>query len=89
MGIVDENEATFQTFMRLVTPAQAKLLRAIAKEENVRQAFSQSFINRYHLGATSTVKSALKVLVEKELVLDALGAYQVYDRFFAFWLKNK
>ena len=89
MGIVDENEATFQTFMRLVTPAQAKLLRAIAKEENVRQAFSQSFINRYHLGATSTVKSALKVLVEKELVLDAQGAYQVYDRFFALWLKNK
>ena len=27
--------------------------------------------------------------VEKELVLDAQGAYQVYDRFFALWLKRK
>lgn len=87
--IVDENEATFQTFMRLVTSAQAKLLRAIANEETVRQAFSQAFIGKYHLGAVSTVRSAIKTLVEKELVLDVQGAYQVYDRFFALWLKRK
>lgn len=87
--IVDENEATFQTFMRLVTSAQAKLLRAIANEESVRQAFSQAFIGKYHLGAVSTVRSAIKTLVEKELVLDVQGAYQVYDRFFALWLKRK
>lgn len=88
-GIVDENEATFQTFMRLVTPAQAKLLRAIAREGSVQQALSQSFISQYHLGATSTVRSAIKTLVEKELVLDTQGAYQIYDRFFALWLKRK
>ena len=88
-GIVDENEATFQTFMRLVTPAQAKLLRAIAREGSVQQALSQSFISQYHLGASSTVRSAIKTLVEKELVLDCQGAYQVYDRFFSLWLKRK
>ena len=89
MEIVDENEATFQTFMRLVTPAQAKLLRAIAKEGSVQQALSQSFISQYGLGATSTVRSAIQSLIEKELVLDCQGAYQVYDRFFALWLKRK
>ena len=88
-GIVDENEATFQTFMRLVTPIQARLLRAIAREGTVQQALGQSFISRYHLGATSTIRSALNALVEKELVLDVQGAYQVYDRFFALWLKRK
>ena len=86
--IVDENEATFQTFMRLVTPAQTKLLRAIAKEGSVMQALSHSFINQYNLGATSTIRSAIKTLVEKELVLDSQGAYQIYDRFFALWLKR-
>jgi AAA+ ATPase superfamily predicted ATPase len=86
--IVDENEATFQTFMRLVTPAQTKLLRAIAKEGSVMQALSHSFINQYNLGATSTIRSAIKTLVEKELLLDTQGAYQVYDRFFALWLKR-
>ena len=88
-GIVDENEATFQTFMRLVTPIQARLLRAIAREGTVQQALGQSFISQYHLGATSTIRSALNALVEKELVLDVQGAYQVYDRFFALWLKRK
>ena len=88
-GIVDENEATFQTFMRLVTLIQARLLRAIAREGTVQQALGQSFISQYHLGATSTIRSALNALVEKELVLDVQGAYQVYDRFFALWLKQK
>ena len=88
-GIVDENEATFQTFMRLVTPVQARLLRAIAREGTVQQALGQSFISQYHLGATSTIRSALNALVEKEMVLDVQGAYQVYDRFFALWLKQK
>ena len=88
-GIVDENEATFQTFMRLVTPIQARLLRAIAREGTVQQALGQSFISQYHLGATSTIRSALNALVEKEMVLDVQGAYQVYDRFFALWLKQK
>lgn len=87
--VVDENEATFQTFMRLVTPTQAKLLRAIAKEGSVQQALGQSFISQHHLGATSSIRSALKILVEKELVLDAQGNYQVYDRFFALWLQRQ
>ena len=46
--IVDENEATFQTFMRLVTPSQAKLLKAIANEKSVQQVLAQSFISRHH-----------------------------------------
>ena len=86
--IVDENEATFQTFMRLITPAQARLLKAIAQEGTVQQALGSLFITKHQLGATSTVRSAIQALVEKELVLDYQGAYQVYDRFFALWLKR-
>lgn len=74
--------------MRLVTPAQAKLLRAIAREGSVKQALGQTFISQYGLGATSTVRSEIKALVEKELVLDIQGAYQVYDRFISLWLKR-
>lgn len=86
--IIDENEATFQTFMRLITPAQARLLKAVAKEGTVQQALGSSFISKYQLGATSTIRSAIQSLVEKELVLDCQGAYQVYDRFFSLWLNR-
>ncbi len=87
--IVDENEATFQTFLRLITPAQAKLLKAIAIEGTIQEIMGQTFINKHRLGATSTVKSAAKALVEKDLILDIQGSYQVYDRFFALWLKRQ
>ena len=86
--VVDENEATFQTFIRLISPAQVRLLRAISAEGVVQQVLNQSFISKYHLGATSTVSSALKALVEKELVLDIKGKNQVYGRFFGRWLKS-
>lgn len=84
--ITKENEATYQTFMRLITPGQRKLLKAIASEGKVTEIFNQSFISKYGLGATSSIKSAAKTLVEKELLLDDANCYQVYDRFFALWL---
>jgi hypothetical protein len=35
-----------------------------------------------------SIKSALEVLVEKELVYQTLEGYIVYDRFFSIWLKR-
>lgn len=88
LKITEENEATYQTFLRLIAPGQAKLLKAIAKEGTVKELLNQSFIAKHHLGATSSVKSAAKVLVDKELLLDDNNGYQIYDRFFGIWLKN-
>ena len=41
--VVDENEATFQTFMRLISPAQVKLLRAISAEGVVKGYVSPDY----------------------------------------------
>ena len=84
--ILLENEGTFQTFLRLVTPIQAKVLYAIASEGTIKEIQGKSFLTKYQLGAASTVKTAVKSLVEKELLLDNNGEYQIYDRFFGLWL---
>ena len=84
--ILLENEGTFQTFLRLVTPIQAKVLYAIASEGTIKEIQGKSFLTKYQLGAASTVKTAVKSLVEKELLLDNNGEYQIYDRFFVIWL---
>lgn len=84
--ITIENEATYQTFMRLVTPVQGKLLRAVAAEGVIKEVLGHKFLQTHHLGATSTVKSAVKSLVEKELMLISGDEYQIYDRFFMLWL---
>ncbi len=86
--IVEENEATYQTFLRLITPAQGKLIRAIARQGEVNEPTGQAFISKYNLGASSTVRSATKALVEKEMLLEDNGTYQVYDRYFGIWLRQ-
>lgn len=87
--IISENEATYQTFLRLVTPGQGKLLKAVASEGKVAGLLNQSFMGKHHLGAASSVRSAARVLVDKELLLDEGGCYQVYDRFFGLWLARR
>ena len=81
-----ENEGTFQTFLRLVTPIQARVLYAIASEVSIKEIQGKAFLTKYQLGAASTVKTAVKSLVEKELLIDNNGEYQLYDRFFGLWL---
>ena len=84
--ILLENEGSFQTFLRLVTPIQTRVLYAIASEGSIKEIQGKAFLTKYQLGAASTVKTAVKSLAEKELLLDNNGEYQIYDRFFGLWL---
>jgi hypothetical protein len=46
-------------------------------------------LQKYQLGAYSTVRSALLNLADKELVyLQDDGSYLVYEKFFGIWLKQ-
>ena len=86
--IVTENEATFQTLLRLITPAQRKLLKAIAREGEVSEINGKNFLSRNNLGAASTINAAAKSLVDKELLLEHQGIYSVYDRFLSLYLAS-
>jgi len=87
--ILMENEGTFQTFLRLVTPVQTRVLYAIAAEGTIREIQGKNFLTKHGLGVASTVKTAVKSLVEKEMLMDNCGEYQIYDRFFNLWLRIK
>lgn len=86
--IVHENEATYQTFLRLVTSAQAAVLKAIASEGSISAIQGRAFLERHGLGSASTVKTAAAALTDKELLLSDGDGYQVYDRFFALYLRK-
>lgn len=85
---VAENEATFQTFLQLITPLQAKIMKAIAHEGNIEKIQSKDFIQKHNLGAASSVKTGTTALVEKELLLSNEHGYCLYDRFFAQYLRK-
>ncbi len=81
-----ENEAMYQTIYGMITNMQAKVLHSVACENGVREVQSKNFIKKYNLGAASSVITSIKSLVDKELILNVNGEYQVYDRFFGIWL---
>jgi len=56
--------------------------------EVVQQPQSNEFIRRFELPSASSVKSALTVLTEKDLVYQTSEGYIVYDRFLGLWLKR-
>ena len=52
------------------------------------QPTSGKFIKEHKLSGASSVKAALKVLEDKELVYRTNEGYIIYDRFMDLWLKR-
>lgn len=78
----------YQTLTTFLTDNQFSLLKAIAMAEIVPQPLSNDFIKRYELPSVSSIKSALAVLIDKDLVYKTLEGYIAYDRFMGIWLKR-
>lgn len=63
-----------------------KILRAMAKERCVAEPQSGEFVQKAHIASPSTMRSALQVLIAKDMIYKTPQGYIVYDRFFADWL---
>ncbi len=85
--VLQENEPYYYGYRNLLTEQQYSLLKAIGKQEGVAQPSSIAFISKYKLGTTSTINSAIKSLLNKELIFREDNKYKVYDVFFSLWLK--
>ena len=86
--IVLSETDTYQQIYSMLTDNQRKLLRAIAHERKVESINASAFINRYQLTGTSSVNTAVKALINKELIFQSGNTYQVYDRFMALWIQT-
>lgn len=84
--LIEEQAMAYQNYCAWLTENQQLLLLAISKEQIVSSPLSQQFIMTHHLPATSSVKTALKALVDKQLISKTPKGFFVSDRFFAKWL---
>ena len=66
-----------------------RLQKAVAKEKCVKEINAGNFISRHKLKAASSVNSALKNLIDKELIYKTPQGYIVYDRFMDLWLRQQ
>ena len=78
----------YQTLTSFLTDNQLSLMKAIAHAEIVDQPLGNDFLKRFDLPSASSVKSALSVLVDKDLVYQTPNGYIIYDRFLGLWLKR-
>jgi len=88
-NIIAESTYTFENLLAAYSSVAVRVLKAIAKERRVKEINSGDFIARYSLKAASSVNTALKKLIDKELVYKTPGGYIVYDRFMAIWLRQQ
>jgi AAA+ ATPase superfamily predicted ATPase len=86
--IVEQEKPIFQTIGKILTEMQWKTLKAIAKEPDLKMPTSKHFLTKHNLGAASSVKSALNMLMEKEIVVEENGVYFVQDIVFSKWLAS-
>lgn len=85
--ILSQHRFAYQALIFQLTAKQKQVLVAIAKEGKPSSLLSQSFLQKYHLGA-STVQGAAKTLLDKDFITQDEGVYQLCDKFLEMSLRK-
>lgn len=87
-NVIMAQEMNYKETLQQVPTKQKPVLLALAKERTAVNALSGSFVKKHGLNSASSVQSALKGLMEKDLITRTEKGYRVYDYFFAEWLRH-
>lgn len=87
--IVDFTSLTYEDLMYQLPEKQSLVLKAICEEGKVNQITSGKFSKKHGLVSPSAVKSAVNALLDKDLITQEKGVYEIYDKFFEIWLKRQ
>ena len=87
-SILKENEPVYINYRNLLTGYQWKVLTAIAIEGNAKLITSKDFIAKHKLGTPSSVHTAVKALLSREMIYKEGGNYFIYDVFLERWLES-
>jgi hypothetical protein len=87
-NIIQVQEGSYLMQLNTLSSKQKSMLQAIAKEGCAKAVTSQAFVKKHALDSASTVQSALRVLLEKDIVTADNGQYRVSDFFFSHWLQE-
>ena len=87
-SIIDENSSIYSDLLYQLTGRQRELLLAINRERKATAITSGKFVKKYALQSPSTVQTAIKALIDRQIVTSEKGVYEVYDKFFSIWLET-
>ena len=87
-SLVESSAIVFHDLFRSQNDASRALLKAVATEGCVASPTSGGFLSRHGFRSHSTIRSAVKDLVESDLLYLSDEGYVVYDRLFGIWLSR-
>ena len=87
--IVDFTSLTYEDLMYQLPEKQGLVLKAICEDGKVSQITSGKFSKKHGLVSPSAVKSAVNALLDKDLITQEKGVYEIYDKFFEIWLRRQ
>lgn len=87
-NVILSQENSYKILLSNLPPRQKMVLQAIAKEGVARKVTSMKFVKQYNLGSASSVQSAVRLLLQNDLITQEDGCYRVYDYFFSTWLSE-
>lgn len=78
----------FEELIKNLSMYQSRVLLALAKSDE-KMIFSKNFISKYDLSTPATVRKAIKVLIDKEIIKKENDHYTFELPFFKNWLLTK
>ncbi len=87
-SMIDSNDTIFREILSNIPEKQKELLYAIAKDGKAERITSASFVKRHKLSSASSVQSAAKKLLERDIITEINKVFSVTDRLFAMWINN-
>jgi len=88
-NMVDTKRFTFEDKFASLTEKQKSVVKAMASEYPAMSSpTSKDFIMRYNLKTASSVQTAMKGLLEKNVISEWRGNKQLTDLLFVLWLKS-
>ena len=87
-NMLDSNATIFREILSNIPEKQKELLYAIARDTDARQITSTKFIKRHNLSSASSIQSAIKKLLDKDIITEIDKVYSVSDKLFAMWINN-
>lgn len=85
--LIQQNAKRLQELLAYITEQQKELLYAIAAEGRASQVTSSAFVKRHHLKSASAVQSAVKRLLDFDIITEQGRSYTVSDPLLRIWLE--
>lgn len=87
-AMVESNDTIFREILSNVPEKQKELLYAISKDGEAERITSAKFIRQHSLSSASSVQSAAKKLLDKDLITEINKVFSINDKLFAIWINR-